>query len=513
MDRERIRKPMSEKTVALTPRQKITAAILSGVLGVSACIPQKRSGYVEATPTPLSPPATEIVPNPYLTPEVHQEELSVFGGFLIGESGIGKITSLDLQENPDPITIQEVTTRLIQAKPDIKAESVQVYVYDMTGEKGYAPFIMAAEKDGDKIKRAFVGFWVDEKGIQRPPYGGEVYVFYPLGIYKQADGSELIGATTKDGNQLYLPALFIKKGDSLVFIPPYTDSLNTQVSPAKRAKEVFDQNISYKIATATAVPQTPTETLTPEPTTIPEIAPDVWQQTAEGLWFRRQDLTIFGQEFKYNSEKTGELYNAALKLFYYIHKNAEHPQFKDFKSSFEFEKWVKENPDATIENCVTAKKSFWTTRFPDQTAQADLISTEQACSLSHLAIRLVEPQKAENWIRLAGRIMSQTSVESGSTGQTYLIELSGYGLDDYQTLLALNEQKSAEENALTLNQKLAIFSNEMRILLSELDSGYDPVAWERNPQGELIQVLSIVGGPYEWEDFTRMAKLEYVSPK
>ena len=232
-------------------RRKTASLLITEAALITACSLTAVTPTTPDAPTATGPRATEVST---------EEKLAIYGGFKIGERGVGKITWLELESNPDPKIVSEVARRLAQAVPGTIEDSVNVYIFDMQGETGKAPFIIAQEKD--KLG-AYVGFWVDENGVQLPPADGRIYVFYPLGVFTMPDGTQLIGATSIDGQVLYLPELFRNTGGEFTFFPPYTDSAGGQFRPAEKVKDSFASNISYGVATATAAPTEISPTGTP----------------------------------------------------------------------------------------------------------------------------------------------------------------------------------------------------------------------------------------------------------
>jgi hypothetical protein len=251
---DRSHRPMTEKISGLSVRQRITAALLGGALGVTACVAEKNVN-IPVSLTPIIAPPAESTPGVLNTSETLDNQ--IFGGYLIGESGVGPISELRRVASPDPTFVTNIEESFMQAVPDATEENTEVFVYDMVGEKGTAPFVIVGETEKEKAMRAYVAFWVDENGVQRPPIDGNAYVYYPLGEYTQPDGKKLIGATSLSGDEMYLPALFTIEGERVFFIPPYTDSPDVEVAPAEPT--IFTQEISYKVANATVVPQNPIE--------------------------------------------------------------------------------------------------------------------------------------------------------------------------------------------------------------------------------------------------------------
>lgn len=212
----------------IIPRRSTAAlmGLFSLTLLLDRCIPDGVNGPL-LNPTPT--PTPEFTPSPTM----EAEKLEAYGRYLIGESGVGSISELKLQTNPDQAIVDEVKTRALEAIPETNIENLGVYVYDMVGEKGKTPFILlSVNNDQGEPENAFVGFWVDEQGIQRPPKDGKIYAFYPLRIINQEDGSVSIGIPDALNTGMQLPELFfIDKDKNTFFLPPFTDHINPPTMP------------------------------------------------------------------------------------------------------------------------------------------------------------------------------------------------------------------------------------------------------------------------------------------
>lgn len=184
---------------------------------------------------PIAPPNTppDVPPTSMPEPTKKAENLVPYGQYLIGESGIGSISKIELQANSDPTIVEKVKTLALQAIPGTKAEKLGVHIYDMVGEKGSAPFILLSVNDDEnKPQSAFVGFWVDEQGVQRPPKDGKISAFYPLRVIRQDDGSTIVGIPDATNTGVQLPELFlIDDNKNTYFLPPYTDNVNSPTRP------------------------------------------------------------------------------------------------------------------------------------------------------------------------------------------------------------------------------------------------------------------------------------------
>lgn len=217
--------------------------IAASSAALAACAWAQRNGLVDFTPAPTNNggAATEVDPTLTATATqeiVKQEVLEVYGEYLIGESGLGTITELKLQENPNQADIDQIKSVALLQIPNSTTENLSVYIYDIVGENGVAPFVMVSKNDNEnKLESAYVGFWVDEEGVQRPPINGNVYKFYPLMVYEQPDGSQLVGIPDATNQGMQFPNLFsISKEGLISFYPPFTDfskSGNTRGVPVK----------------------------------------------------------------------------------------------------------------------------------------------------------------------------------------------------------------------------------------------------------------------------------------
>ena len=225
---ERFRKiPFSHKVFGV-----VTTAALT------ACAVGEKMGFVY--PTPAKTPSTETVP-----PFGQISETKIFAEMLIGEAAIGRVNSLILNENPDPVFVAEVESRALEAlrveDPNLDSERIRVYAFEMQGEKGNAPFplISVSDKDDpDKLLSVFTGFGLDENGVLVPPEGGEIALFLRLITVQSGD---YVGI--QDRNSLFvmcLPPLFeIDQAlNEVYFFPPYADSLQ-KIVPVRVANALL----------------------------------------------------------------------------------------------------------------------------------------------------------------------------------------------------------------------------------------------------------------------------------
>ena len=74
------------------------SASLITVASLAACQLGKKLGYVTPPPEGTQTPPTETIP-----PTDQASETKIFAGMLIGEAGIGMISGLTQEENPDPV--------------------------------------------------------------------------------------------------------------------------------------------------------------------------------------------------------------------------------------------------------------------------------------------------------------------------------------------------------------------------------------------------------------------------
>src|SRR3989344_1678968 len=131
-------------------RDFLKLAGAGAVGGVLAClVPELFRKKNVAAPTPFP----SFTPEPSATPK--KERVYTYGQYWIGESGVGVISELRLQENPDPNIVNTVKSKLVEAipgieetlskaEPKVREKLLTAYIYDMVGEKGNASFIMAS---------------------------------------------------------------------------------------------------------------------------------------------------------------------------------------------------------------------------------------------------------------------------------------------------------------------------------------------------------------------------------
>lgn len=200
-------------------RRDFLKILLVSGLGVAA---GKACSVIDKSIDPGSFPIPTETPLPTDIP--HKEEVVPYGQYWIGESGVGAVTALELQISPDQRFIDEVKNRVFQI-PEFKDKNIGVHVYDMVGETGKAPFVLVSENnEKGEAQKAYVAFWVDEKGVQRPPVDGKIYALYPLLIEPQDNGTVLIGIPDIMNLGMQLPELFyIDNQKNVFFFPPYTD--------------------------------------------------------------------------------------------------------------------------------------------------------------------------------------------------------------------------------------------------------------------------------------------------
>jgi len=243
------------------------SASLITVASLAACQLGKKLGFV--TPPPegtKTPPPTETIP-----PIDQASETKIFAGMLIGEAGIGMISGLTQEENPDPVFVSEIESRALEAlrveDANLDPERIKVYAFEMQGETGNAPFplISVSDKDNpDKLLSVFAGFGVDANGVLVPPKGGKIAVLLRLTTVQSESESSLVYVgiqSREDPLAIYLPALFEVKqsADEIYFIPPYADSLGQSV-PVRGGKYLF----SPKPVESTPTPEAAVETLKPD---------------------------------------------------------------------------------------------------------------------------------------------------------------------------------------------------------------------------------------------------------
>ena len=222
------------------------AASAVTIASLAACQLGKRFGSV--TPPPegtKTPPPTETIP-----PIDQASETKIFAGMYIGEAGIGRVSSLVQNENPDSVYLAEVKDRSFEAlktgDPNLDPERIKVYAFEMHGETGNVsfPLISVSDKDNpDKLLSVFAGFGVDANGVLVPPKGGKIAVLLRLITIQSESESGLVYVgvqSREDPSAIYLPALFEVKqsADEIYFIPPYADSLGQSV-PVRGGKYLF----------------------------------------------------------------------------------------------------------------------------------------------------------------------------------------------------------------------------------------------------------------------------------
>ena len=221
------------------------SASLITVASLAACQLGERFGFVTPPPESTQTPPTETIP-----PTDQASETKIFAGMLIGEAGIGMISGLTQEENPDPVFVSEIESRALEAlrveDANLDPERIKVYAFEMQGETGNAPFplISVSDKDNpDKLLSVFAGFGVDANGVLVPPKGGKIAVLLRLTTVQSESESSLVYVgiqSREDPLAIYLPALFEVKqsADEIYFIPPYADSLGQSV-PVRGGKYLF----------------------------------------------------------------------------------------------------------------------------------------------------------------------------------------------------------------------------------------------------------------------------------
>lgn len=258
-------------------------------LALSACQLGERFGFVTPTPEGIKTNPTETVPSTDQTAEI-----KVFAEMLIGGSGIGRVNSLIQNENPDPSFVAEVKSRALEAlktgDPNLDPDRVQVYDFEMQGEKGSAPFplIAVSEKDNpDKLLSLFVGFAQDTNGVLVPPKEGKIAILFRLTtVQTMAEGPVYVGIQSRnDPLTIYLPPLFEvnQSSNEVFFLPPYTDSL--QSTAPVRGSTAF---IAFALTQPEITPEVTPE-ITPEaPVDVFRVEGGKIEQKVQGNWVEVQ---------------------------------------------------------------------------------------------------------------------------------------------------------------------------------------------------------------------------------
>lgn len=222
MPKEQIQAPVKVSKKASLTR---TAFGVATTIALAACSLGEKIGYVTPTPEGIKNNPSETVPP--------VGSIKEFAGRLIGEAGIGRVSGLIQNENPDATYMTEISNRALEAfkveDPSLDQNRIEVHAFEMQGETGNIPFplVLISNRDNeDIVDSLFVGFGEDENGTLVPPEDGKVDVFLRLITIPRGDGLVVVGVQDQnDPEAMYLPPLFEinQEADEISFNSPYAE--------------------------------------------------------------------------------------------------------------------------------------------------------------------------------------------------------------------------------------------------------------------------------------------------
>lgn len=280
---ERYRMPLWTRLTSLA----VVTALISG------CV-QKTMGYVTPTPEASKTPDAPYCDSHMLTytpdlglDEIDPNTLPVVSESLMGPSGVGRITGLNIVKNPSSETVQNVKQAAIDKDLDINVAKSTVVEFGMEGENGElcAPFTMILdEPKTDGTQKAYVAFGtaqidanndqVPDLDVLIPPFGGNVGNFLELGQVDTNPNDSLVHLGTVDqlDPQAISPLFSIDKNSGqVVFFPPFYQGGEESLPVTTSNDGASFINVSFKTTSGEVIVNTPTQTQPIEATQTPEV--------------------------------------------------------------------------------------------------------------------------------------------------------------------------------------------------------------------------------------------------